>query len=233
VSSDVGAENGTPAGTTVGSRPSADGSSGRPLSDNPEAKRKRDARAAKKADTSSTGGRSGGVAPKGNPVGFGGGVLEHMGGALSPGEARTQLFWGHVGLAKAIRSDIDLHELDEEFNVAGENYAYVANNMLPALRVIIRFIAPVVLVAVLLVIWGHMIAATPWIHRVRDWWQQRGRSDSRESPSPSAAEHTNGYTPRPPAEPPSAADAAATPREPAQTPPPIPRRPLIRGGRHL
>jgi len=89
------------------------------------------------------------------------------------------------------------------------------------LRVVIRFIAPVVLVAVLVVIWGHMIAATPWIHRVRDWWANRGSSEESAPPPPPAREYT-----RPPAEPLSADGAGGTPPE-AVAPPPVPRRPHV------
>jgi hypothetical protein len=147
--------------------------------------------------------------------------MAHMGEALSPGEAESQLFWGHVGLAKAIRSDIDMEELRPEFHVAGENYAYVANHIWPPLRVVIRFIAPIVLAAVLVVIWGRIIAATPWVSSVRDWWQRRRQPDESAPPPPPARQAS------PPAEPQSAADAGGAPSEQPQAPPPIPQRPRV------
>jgi hypothetical protein len=219
VNSEPAPENGTATATSVGVRTSAD-ASGRTRSESADAKRKREARAAKRnPDTSSIGGR-GGSAAKGNSIPPSGGVSAHMGEALSPGEAESQLFWGHVGLAKAIRADIDMEELRPEFHVAGENYAYVANHIWTPLRVVIRFIAPIVLVAVLLVIWGRIFAATPWVNNVRDWWQRRRGPD--ESAPPPPARHAS-----PPAEEQSAVGAERAPSEPVQPPPAIPRRPTL------
>ena len=124
-----------------------------------------------------------------------------MGEPLSASEAKEQLLWGHVGLAKVLRADIDVAaELDEEFTVAGKNYALVANHVFPPLRVAIRFIAPVVLVAVMIVIWGHIIAATPWVDRIRDWWQRRHEDEQPAAVTapyvvPDQAPNGNGATP--------------------------------------
>lgn len=216
--SETALENGPGSTSTVGGRPSPD-ASGRPRSESADAKRKREARAAKRnPDASSIGGR-GGATAKGNPIPPSSGVSANMGGPLSPGEAESQLFWGHVGLAKAIRSDIDMEELRPEFHVAGENYAYVANHIWPPLRIVIRFIAPIVLVAVLLVIWGRIFAAAPWINNVRDWWQRRRSSDESAPPPPARSAS-------PPAEGQSVVGAEQASSEPL-APPAIPRRPTL------
>ena len=206
--------NGTPAASTVGVRPSADNSA-RPLSESPEAKRKREARATRKATTSSDVGGRGGSEPrtKGNPIPPGPHAV--MGEPLSASEAKEQLLYAHIGIAKVIRSEVDFDELDEEFTVAGKNYAHVANHIWPPLRVVIRFVAPVVLVAVLLVIWGHMIAATPWVGNIRDWWQRR-RADEEQPVRPHVVQDASpSHSPAPP---------PAAPEVPS---PPIPPRPRI------
>lgn len=191
------------------------------MSESADAKRKREARARKAASTSgSVGGRGGSESTKGNPIAPGPRAI--MGEPLSAAEAKEQLLWGHIGLAKVIRADIDLAaELDEEFTVAGKNYALVANHVFPPLRVALRFIAPVVLVAVMLVIWGHMIAATPWVDRIRDWWQRRHEDEQPET-RPYVMHQT---------EPTSGTYQAAGANEPPAAPPPIPPRPNIR--RHI
>lgn len=192
--------------------------SGRPLSQSPDAVRKREARQKASSKTSTTSGGRGGAEPssKGNPLRPS--EWSTLGEPLSPHEAERQLYWAHVGLGKVIRSDLVMSELKEEFEVAGENYAFVANKMWPPLRIMIRFVAPVVLVAVLLVIWGTMIAHTPWMSRLRQWWENRGRQEQAEQPvyetppfevvQPAAP--SNGSEPQPP-----------------QASPPLPRRPAV------
>lgn len=202
----------------TGTRTSEVSASGRPLSDNPDAVRKRAARGGASSRTSSSVGGRGGAEShsKGNALSPDS-LFAKAGEPLSPGEAESQLFWGHVGLAKAVRSEIDMEELRPEFHVAGENYAYVANNIWTPLRVVIRFIAPLVLVAVLVVIWGRIIAETPWIHSIRNWWSNRGEQEQPAAPPSPPARDVVGNNGQPPAEP-----AAA----PVQAPP-IPRRPSV------
>lgn len=200
----------------LGQASAAADTSGRPLSQSPEAVRKREARAAASKKTSTTSGGRGGGEPstKGNSLRPS--EWSTMGEPLSPHEAERQLFYAHKGIAMAIRSDVDLEAMKEEFEVAGENYAFVANKMFPPLRVMIRFVAPLVLAAVLIGIWVAMIAATPWWRRVGEWWVRRGEQPEQpplETPSYQVVE-------QPPA-------APANGSEPPQQSPPIPRRPAI------
>ncbi len=203
---------GTP--ETSGQASAADASA-RPLSSSPDAVRKRQARASASSKTQTTSGGRGGAEPatKGNPMRPGDWSL--MGEPLSPHEAERQLFYGHVAIGKALRSQWNPEELREEFQVAGENYAFVANKMWTPLRVIIRFIAPVVLVAVLLVIWGEMLTATPWAAALRERWARRGRQEE-------AAYADVQVEVQQPAH---ASNGAAAPA--AQQAPPVPRRPAM------
>jgi hypothetical protein len=136
-----------------------------------------------------------------------------MGEPLSPGEAERQLYYGHLAIAKVIRSKVDLSELKEEFEVAGENYAFVANHIWTPLRVVIRFIAPVVLVAALLAIWVAMIAATPWMGKLRNWWQHRGDQQAPQPPQSAPAGDTVTVVESGDGEPPQ--QAPSLPRRPA------------------
>ncbi len=192
--------------------------SGRPLSDSPDAVRKRESRkASKKTSSSSIGGRGGGESTKGNPL-RPDDPFAKAGEPLGEREATDQLKYAHVGIAKILRSEIDLDELDEEFEVAGKNYAYTANHLWTPLRVIIRFVAPLVLLGALVAIWIAIIQETPWIHGIRNWWTRRGEEE--------AAQHVaEASAPAAPVHPPVMATAPA--EEPRQTPPPIPRRPAI------
>jgi hypothetical protein len=215
VISNEGLETGQGATSSVGDRSKS--ATGR--SESPEAKRSRLRREARKQDGGAVGGRGGSEpSTKGNPIPPGPRAI--MGEPISAAEAKEQLLWGHIGLAKIIRADIDLAaELDEEFTVAGKNYAAVANHIFPPMRVAIRFIAPVVLVAVMLVIWGHMIAATPWVDRIRDWWQRRHEDE--RPPAPYVAQ-TDAHATAP------VGHNGAAPPEPPAPPPAIPPRPNIR-----
>jgi hypothetical protein len=202
-----------------GRTPSLD-ASGRLLSDNPDAVRKREQRKAASTKTSSSvGGRGGGESSKGNPI-RPDQPFAKAGEPIGEREATDQLKYAHVGIAKILRSEVDLDELDDEFEVAGKNYAYVANHLWTPLRVIIRFVAPLVLLGALVVIWAAMIAETPWMHGVRGWWQRRG--EEAEQPAEPAA---------PPARPTVVSESPA--EEQRQTPPPIPRRAVVRNLRGL
>ncbi len=206
--------------TEMGGRTSPADASARPLSDNPDAVRKREARAGASRKTSSTvAGRGGAESTKGNPL-RPSDPFAKAGEPLGEREATDQLFYAHVGLAKVLRSDIDLHELDEEFEVAGKNYAYVANHLWTPLRVVIRFVAPLVLFAALVMIWGAIIVQTPWIHSLRNWWSRRG--DERADQAPPAP-------PQAPAEPPPPARPTVVPppAEELRPAPPLPRRPAL------
>jgi len=207
------------AAAEMGGRTSAPDASGRPLSDSPDAVRKRESRqASKKTSSSSVGGRGGAESSKGNPL-RPDDPFAKAGEPLGEREATDQLFYAHVGLAKVLRSDIDLHELDEEFEVAGKNYAYVANHLWTPLRVVIRFVAPLVLFAALVMIWGAIIAETSWIHGIRNWWSRRGEEQGEQTPPPPAPATANQAQPRP-------ADVQQEPEQPRPSPP-IPRRPAV------
>jgi len=200
----------------MGGRTSVVDASGRVRSDNPDAVRKREARAAsKKTSSTSVGGRGGGESSKGNPL-RADDPFAKAGEPLGEREATDQLFYAHVGLAKVLRSDIDLHQLDEEFEVAGKNYAYVANHLWTPLRVIIRFVAPLVLFAALVMIWGAILAETTWIHGIRNWWSRRGEENVEPTAPP--------QTPQPAA---ASAPSNGQQPEPSQPAPPLPRRPAI------
>src|SRR5712691_8650009 len=135
-------------------RTSTPDASGRVRSDNPDAVRKREARASASKRTSTTiGGRGGGESSKGNPM-RPDDPFAKAGEPLGEREATDQLKYAHIGIAKVLRSELDLDELDEEFEIAGKNYAYVANHLWTPLRVVIRFVAPLVLFAALVMIWG-------------------------------------------------------------------------------
>jgi hypothetical protein len=197
--------------------------SGRPLSQNSDAVRKREARQKSSSRTSTAASGRGGAEPstsKGNPLPPSSPGAK-MGEPLSPKEATDQLFYAHVGIAKVIQSEIDLHDLDEEFRVAGENYAYVANHMWTPLRVVIRFVAPIVLLAALLMIWGAMLAATPWMARVRDWWSRRRETEPEMQAVPQVVVDQGGQ----PHQRPHVVDNESA--EPVQPAPPLPRRPAM------
>jgi len=190
--------------------------SGRLLSDNPDAVRKREQRKATSSKTSSSvGGRGGGESSKGNPM-RPDQPFAKAGEPISEREATDQLKYAHVGIAKILRSEADLDELDEEFEVAGKNYAYVANHLWTPLRVIIRFVAPLVLLGALVAIWAVMIAETPWMHGIRGWWRRRGE-EGEEAAEQAAA---------PPAARPTIVTESPA-EEQRQTPPPIPRRTAV------
>lgn len=140
-----------------------------------------------------------------------------MGEPLSPHEAERQLYWAHKGLARALRSDVDLDEMKEEFEVAGENYSFVANKMFPALRVMIRFVAPLVLAAVLISIWVAIVVATPWWQRLTQWWVHRGEEQPQAPPVYQDQAPANGQ----------AHVSVVRDEEQPQAPPPVPRRPAI------
>ena len=207
----------------TGGQVSGADASGRPLSQNPDAVRKREARAGRSSRTSTTSGGRGGAEPstKGNPMRPS--EWSTLGEPLSPHEAERQLFYAHKGIAMAMRSQVDLDGMKEEFEVAGENYAFVANKMWPPLRVMIRFVAPVVLVAVLVGIWAAMIAATPWWTRLSSWWTRRG--EEQEQPSGRGDVYDQVVTDQAPVDQAVRSNGHEPPS--AQQAPPIPRRPTI------
>ena len=183
-------------------------------SNSPDAVRMRQKRAEKKQEGAFVGERGGGKpATKGNPMRPSDWSM--MGEPLSPHEAERQLYWAHVGIAKALRSEADLSSMKEEFEVAGENYSFVANKMFPALRVMIRFVAPVVLVAVLFSIWVAIIGATPWWSRVGQWWANRGERGQQPAAEPVQTA------------PFEVVQQQSPPNGEAQASPPIPRRPAM------
>jgi len=199
----------------MGGRTSTTDASGRSLSSSPDAVRKREARSAsKKPSSSSVGGRGGGEGSKGNPV-RPDSPFAHAGEPLGEREATDQLKYAHVGVAKIMRSSIDLDELDEEFEVAGKNYAYVANHLWTPLRLIIRFVAPLVLLGALVAIWAAIISETPWMHGIQRWWQRRGEEEEQARAAAAAPEQP--APPRPHV-------VGEQPAEAAQTAPRIPRR---------
>jgi len=217
----------------MGGRTSVADASGRPLSDSPDAVRKRESRAAsKKTSSSSVSNRGGGESSKGNPL-RPDDPLAKAGEPLGEREATDQLKYAHVGIAKILRSEIDLDELDEEFEVAGKNYAYTANHVWTPLRIIIRFVAPLVLLGALVAIWAAIISETPWVHGIRRWWTRRGEEEQ-EQEQVAAAEP---QTPPPAAAPPARPTVVkSTEQQEPQAPPRIPRRPAVvrnlRGLRH-
>jgi hypothetical protein len=205
-------------GAEMSGRTSTADASGRPLSSSADAIRKREARqASKKTSATSVSGRGGGEGTKGNPV-RPDSPFAHAGEPLGEREATDQLKYAHVGLAKIMRSEVDLDELDEEFEVAGKNYAYVANHLWTPLRLIVRFVAPLVLLGALVAIWAAILSETPWVHGIRGWWQRRGEEEEQvraaaaapppapDTGRPQVVEYANGEQ---------------------QSAPPIPRRPAV------
>lgn len=261
VTSVSGPDNRTPA--------DASGTSGghvRTPSESPDARRKREARAQRNnpAATSATSRTSATpVKPKGNPSwSWPFRIPTGAGDAIGPKEATDQLFYGHLAMAKVMRSklgdkDTMQRELGEEFDIAGTNFAYVANHIWTPLRVMIRVIAPLVLIACLVVIWGSIVAGTTWVDSLRDWWRngrgekpaaspgsQRDASRALVDLDPLRARATQAARSEPTSdttEPASSVgegtDTTDQVVEPAVPVPPVPRRPLhnnafrrIRGG---
>jgi len=203
----------------MGGRTSTVDASGRSLSSNPDAVRKREARSAsKKPSSTSVGGRGGGEGTKGNPV-RPDSPFAHAGEPLGEREATDQLKYAHVGVAKIMRSTIDLDELDDEFEVAGKNYAYVANHLWTPLRLIIRFVAPLVLLGALVAIWAAIISETPWVHGIQRWWQRRGEEAEQARAAAAAPEQPAPPRPHVLEEQPAAEAPQSAPR--------IPRRGVV------
>jgi len=137
------------------------------------AERKRDQRQRQRDPEASTVGGQRSKRSRGNPLKIDLGGLAKAGEPVSADEARRELKHAHVALAKSLRSKVDLDQLEEEFETAGEAFATTANHLVPALRLLPRLIAPLVLVGCLIVIWGAILVETPWLERVKAWRERR------------------------------------------------------------
>ena len=120
---------------------------------------------------------------KGNPLGINWG--NKVGETLGVDETRRQLYHAHVAVARMVRSQADLGDLEEEFDAAAEAYADVANHILPPMRYLPRIIAPLVLVGALIAIWAVIVAETPWVQRLRSWWSNREQAAAAPEQPPS------------------------------------------------
>jgi hypothetical protein len=190
------------------------------------ATRKQKQREREKEPGTGVGGR-GGRSPLGNRFRFDLGPLAKAGESLGAQEAEEQLYHAHVAVAKVMRSKVDMAELKEEFEVAGESYATVANHIWTPLRVMIRLIAPLVLAGALIAIWAAILAETPWVQRLGAWWANR---DQEEAPPP-APEQPQQARPHVVQEPTIQPPHSPAPEGPTVEQPPHPPVPNVRAMR--
>jgi hypothetical protein len=109
--------------------------------------------------------REAGPRPAGREAGK---LLEPLSGA----EARRGVAGFHRGAAKLIGSKVDFQDAD--FDQAGDALKDVADRI-PAIRLVLRIVAPVILVGALVEIWRRILAETPWWQRLREGVSDRQR----------------------------------------------------------
>jgi hypothetical protein len=159
--------------------------------------------------------REAGPKPAGRPAGK---LLE----PLSFAEARKGLHAAHVGAAKLIGSGVELPESD--FDTMGDAFKQVADRFV-AIRIVLRVVAPLVLVGALVEVWRRILAETPWWQRLREGLSERQRrQEEANAQAKAVAEARAAGAPAPPIVAPASGPSSAAAAEPAETPPPLPRR---------
>lgn len=146
---------------------------------------------------------------------------------LSYGEARKGLYAAHRGAARLLGSHVQLEASD--FDEAGDAFKDIGDRV-PQIRIVLRIVAPLILIGCLVDIWRRILAETSWWQRLREGLSERQRrQEAANAQARAAAETRAAGAPAPPIVAPASGLAAAG-AEPAETPPPLPRRGPALGG---
>lgn len=89
--------------------------------------------------------------------------------ATSPGETRRSLLLTGKAVARLVGSNADLKPTD--FEELGDSFDMIANKMAPQLRIVLRLIAPLVLVGALVEVGRKILGGTSWYPA----WQESRR----------------------------------------------------------
>lgn len=95
---------------------------------------------------------------------------------LSYNEARKGLYAAHRGAARLLGSQVQLEASD--FDEMGDAFKDIADRF-PGIRILLRVVAPLILVGALFEVWRRILAETSWWQRLRE--RQRSQQEENEA----------------------------------------------------